>query len=112
MLEKYLKDNKAKYEYESLRFPYIVEHNYIPDFVFPKTRILVEAKGWFTGADRSKILKVRPAIREAGWELRFCFQQPHNKLNPRSKTTYATWCDKHGFIWSELIIPKEWYDAK
>jgi predicted nuclease of restriction endonuclease-like RecB superfamily len=98
-----------EYGYETEKFPYVVEHLYIPDFVFPQTRILVEAKGYFTPEDRGKILKARPAIDESGWELRFVFQRAANKLNKNSKTTYGKWCDRHGFVWAEGLIPSDWY---
>ena len=104
-----LKEHGVTFGYETEAFPYIVEHKYIPDFVFYNTRILVEAKGYFTGADRSKILRSMPAIRDEGWDLRFVFMRASNKLNKNSKTTYGDWCDKHGFIWTEGMIPKEWY---
>ena len=104
-----LDDRQANFEYETERFVYTVERSYVPDFIFRDKRLLVEAKGYFTPEDRSKILKALPAIREAGWELRFVFQRAQNKLNKRSKTTYAAWCDKHGFIWAEGMIPKDWY---
>lgn len=98
------------YEYEKHKFPYTVEHWYKPDFSFPRTMVIVEAKGYFTGADRSKALKARPAIEAEGWELRFVFIKASNKLNKNSKTTYASWCDKHGFKWAEGMIPESWYE--
>ena len=99
----------VQYGYETEAFPYVTSHKYIPDFVFYHTKILVEAKGYFTPKDRSKLLKVRPAIEEEGWELRLVFQRANNLLNKTSATTYADWADRHGFVWAEGQIPKEWY---
>ena len=104
-----LKAAGVSYGYETEAFPYVVEHKYTPDFVFYHTKILVEAKGYFSGADRGKILRARPAIEAEGWELRFVFQRANNKLNKRSATTYADWCDRYGFVWAQGNVPKEWY---
>jgi len=104
-----LDKNNVEYGYETERFSYVVKHWYKPDFVFYNTRILVEAKGWFTSKDRTKVLKAREAIEKDGWELRFVFEKPNNKLRPASKTTYALWCEQHGFEWANYYIPEEWY---
>jgi hypothetical protein len=29
-------------------------------------------------------------------------------LSKKSSTTYAEWCDKHGFLWCHKEIPEEW----
>jgi hypothetical protein len=98
------------YSYETEVFPYFVARKYKPDFIFHNTGILVECKGRFTGADRSKTLNVRSSLEQEGWELRFLFQKPYNKLSPKSETTYAAWCDKHDFIWAQgPAIPEDWY---
>lgn len=98
----------AWYAYETERFRYTIQKTYTPDFVLPRSRILIEAKGYFTSADRSKTLAAREAIEEQGWELRFVFQKASNKLNKKSKTTYGDWCDKHGFLWAEGKVPRAW----
>lgn len=108
-LEETLRSQGVPFGYETEAFPYVKYHKYTPDFVFYDTRILVEAKGFFTGADRSKVLLAREAIEQEGWELRFVFQKPFNKLSKTSKTTYAAWCERHGFVWADTVIPKEWY---
>lgn len=108
-LREQLDKAKAKYAYETEKFKYTVEKVYTPDFVLPRKRILVEAKGYFTSADRSKTLKARSAIENEGWELRFVFHNASNKLSKRSKTTYAAWCEQHGFVWAEGSIPKTWW---
>lgn len=99
-----------EYEYETKTFSYTVVHKYKPDFVLKKAKLLVEAKGYFTAADRSKCLAARPAIEAAGWELVFVFQRASNKLHRLSPTTYADWCDKHGFRWAEGEIPVAWIE--
>jgi len=93
------------FSYESLSLPYIVERKYKPDFILPNG-IIIEVKGYFTGADRSKHLKIKQAHPEV--DIRFCFMNAHNRLSKRSKTTYAQWCDKKGFKWCQRNIPRSW----
>ncbi len=106
-----LEGSGVSFGYETEAFPYVTTHKYIPDFVFYNTKILVEAKGYFTPADRGKILRARTAIEQEGWELRFVFQRANNRLSTRTKTTYADWCDRHKFAWAEGDIPREWYNG-
>ena len=78
---------------------------YTPDFFLPNG-IIVETKGRFTTADRKKhllIQKQHPLL-----DIRFVFQNPRVKIYKGSKTTYADWCDKHGFVWASKRIPEEW----
>ena len=93
------------FSYESCRIEYTVVRKYTPDFIFPNG-VMVEAKGYFTSADRTKHLRVRES--NPLLDIRFCFQNSENKLNKKSKTSYADWCDKYGFLWCERVIPKEW----
>jgi len=93
------------YSYESCRHEYTVVRRYTPDFIFDNG-VMVEAKGYFTSADRSKHLRVREC--NPSLDIRFCFQNADNKLNKTSKTSYADWCEKHGFLWCERVIPDEW----
>ena len=97
-----------EFGYESKLFKYLVEHKYRPDFIFPTVRLVVEAKGYFTPADRAKSLSVSPVIQDDGWELAFLFQRAANKLHKSSPTTYAGWCEAHNFRWAEGKIPDEW----
>lgn len=82
--------------YETTKIPYVVTHTYTPDFqVGPNS--FVEVKGLFSSADRSKHLYVKKQHPEI--TIEFVFQNPYLTLNKSSKTTYADWCDKHGFAW-------------
>ena len=94
------------YEYESEKLGYTIEHNYTPDFVLPN-HVLLETKGYWDAADRRKILAVKkdnPYL-----DLRMVFQSPYNKINKKSKTTYAMWCEKHDIPWTSYHnIPLEW----
>lgn len=96
---------KFKAEYEAYIVPYTLECNYWPDFRLPNG-IFIEAKGRFTAMDRRKHLQVRrfhPTL-----DIRFVFYRATEKLTKRSKTTYADWCDKHGFKWAAKEVPMAW----
>ena len=44
-------------------------------------------------------------------DIRLVFQAPHNTLTKKSKTTYAQWAEKNGFLWAIYNdIPIEWFD--
>lgn len=100
-----LEKANVDFSYETLRLPYTVQKVYTPDFVLPNG-IIVEAKGFWESSDRTKHLAVRDAHPDL--DIRFCFLNSNNKLSKRSKTTYADWCDKKGFLWCEKIIPISW----
>jgi len=94
------------YEYESTKVPYTIEHNYIPDFHLPNYTYL-ETKGYWSPADRRKVLAVKRDNPEI--DLKMVFQSPYNKINKHSKTTYAMWCEKHDIPWASYHdIPLEW----
>lgn len=105
--------DKRKTTYHPEKFKYVVERTYTPDFKIKGRRgkeIYVETKGYWTGSDRSKHLAV--VAQNPDIDLRLVFMNAHNRLNKRSKTTYAMWCDKHGVKWAEKRIPKEWYNER
>lgn len=97
------------YQYEAESFKYVRQCTYLTDFrvLGPNGPIHIEAKGWFTSADRTKLLLVR---EQNPWiDIRILFQRPSNTLSKKSKTTYAEWADKHGFIWAQgITVPSEW----
>jgi len=92
------------FEYETLRVKYTVDRSYKPDFILPNG-VILEVKGRFTGADRSKHLSVKAQNPEL--DIRFVFMRD-NTLGPSSKTRYSEWCDKHGFQYCFVNIPGEW----
>ena len=98
-------------EYEPDRLAYTVVHKYTPDFkIGPKTYI--EAKGRFLAQDRAKHLHIKAQHPEI--TIHFLFGKSSNTLSRASKTTYADWCEKYGFQYSDITkgIPKEWLKAK
>ena len=104
-IAKDLSQRNIPFTYESKSLVYQNVQTYTPDFVFP-SGLTVEAKGFFKPQDRRKHLLVKqqhPAL-----DIRFVFQNAHVPLSKGSRTTYATWCQKHGFLFAEKDIPDSW----
>lgn len=78
---------------------------YTPDFELPNG-IIIESKGRFLTADRQKHLLVQK--QHPLMDIRFVFSNSKTKISKRSKTTYADWCNKHGFLYADKEIPDEW----
>jgi len=96
-----------KYDYEEESFGYVVkEKTYTPDFKLYPSEVFVEVKGRFMPIERSKHLYIKK--QHPKLDLRFLFSNAQQKLYKGSKTTYAVWCEKHGFKWAERVIPKGW----
>lgn len=95
------------YQYEKLKLAYhqAEDHKYCPDFEL-SNGILVETKGRFVASDRKKHLLVK--AQHPKRDIRFVFQNSATKINKGSKTSYADWCTKHGFKYSDKLIPKDW----
>ena len=98
------------WDYEEETFKYTIDHRYTPDFKLHKKSggfMYVETKGYFEAKDRTKTLAVLKQYPEM--DLRFIFVRASNRLNPRSNTTYASWCDKKGILWAEgTTLPEAW----
>ena len=96
------------YEYESVKVKYDVHETrtYTPDFILKKGYVIVETKGRFTTADRKKHLLIKK--QHPKLDIRFVFQNSRAKLYKGAKSTYADWCDKHGFMYADKSIPEEW----
>ncbi|MEL6509024.1 MAG: endodeoxyribonuclease [Pseudomonadota bacterium] len=78
---------------------------YTPDFLLPNG-IIVETKGRFVTADRQKMLLIKK--QHPDLDIRMVFSNPNTRISKTSKTTYAMWCNRHGFQFEKLIIPAEW----
>lgn len=103
-----LKKGGVPFDYEKYKINYVVpvsNHHYTPDFIL-QNGIIIEAKGLFEVADRTKHLLIKNQYPNL--EIRFVFSNPNQKINKKSKTSYADWCTKHGFKYSSKIIPLEW----
>ena len=105
-------DKGISYSYEQHKLTYTVperQATYTPDF-YVTTRtgklIIVETKGRFVTADRQKMLLVKEQHPEL--DIRLVFSNPNSRISKKSKTTYAAWCNKHGFQWAAKDIPEDW----
>lgn len=97
-------------KYESEKIGYVIpasKHNYSPDFRLPNG-IIIETKGRFVAADRKKQLLIKQQHPEL--DIRFVFSNSKNKITKTSKTTYADWCVKNGYKYSDKIIPDSWFE--
>lgn len=103
-----LKMSGKSYEYETLKLPYIKNHNYVPDFILKEQAIIIEAKGLFDLEDRSKMAAVKKAYPDL--DIRILFQNENVKIRKGSPTTYKDWCNKNGFICASGHIPNDWLE--
>ena len=78
----------------------------LPDFYIAEKDFYIEAKGRLTTNDRVKHLMIKKQWEDL--DIRFIFVQADNKILKGSKTTYADWCNRHGFLWAQGTIPMEW----
>ena len=94
------------YEYESTKIPYVIQHNYTPDFCLANG-VYLETKGYWDDEDRRKIRNVKQQHPEL--DIRMVFQSPYNTISKKSKTTYAQYCEKLGIPWTSFHeIPLQW----
>jgi len=107
-LDESLKQKGINGEYEQHKIKYIkpaTNHTYTPDFRLPNG-IFIETKGRFVADDRKKHILIRE--QHPDLDIRFVFQNSKNKLRKGSKTTYADWCIKYGFLFVDKVIPADW----
>lgn len=110
-ISKQLKDLDVPVKYEEMKIKYAVNEvrTYTPDFELPNG-IIIESKGRFVVADRKKHLLIKKQYPDL--DIRFVFSNSRAKINKGSKTTYGMWCDKHGFLYADKLIPQEWIDER
>ena len=107
-LARWFELNGYQFEYETLKLNYTISAVYTPDFILPNG-VIIEAKGYFKPEDRRKMVAVKKQHPEL--DIRLVFQAPFNTLTKLSKTTYAMWADKHGFLWAPSYnLPLEWFE--
>lgn len=98
----------VSFEYEQTTLRYEVPSRparYTPDFILANG-IIVETKGRFVTADRQKMVLVKK--QHPSLDIRFVFSNPNSRISKKSATTYAMWCQKHGFPYAKALIPDEW----
>lgn len=100
--------------YESEVISYVKperKSRYTPDFPI-KTKsgkkIYIETKGRFLTADRQKHLLIK--AQRPDLDIRFVFTNSNARISKLSTTTYAMWCEKHGFLYADKSVPDEWLD--
>jgi hypothetical protein len=94
-------------EFEPCKLAYLLRGNYIPDWRLPNG-IYVESKGYFDSRARAKMLAVKK--HNPDLDIRFVFMDSRKKLRKGSSTTYADWCNKYGFPFSDGMIPEAWFN--
>lgn len=96
---------EVEYEKEKIKYRIEKDATYTPDFRLPNG-IYVETKGRFVVADRMKHLLIKK--QHPDLDIRFVFTNSKTKINKGSKTSYADWCLKHGFLFADKQIPVDW----
>ena len=106
-ISKQLKSLSVPVKYEEMKIKYAINEvrTDTPDFELPNG-IIIESKGRFVVADRKKHLLIKKQYPEL--DIRFVFSNSRAKINKGSKTTYGMWCEKHGFLYADKLIPEEW----
>jgi len=95
------------FTYEELKIEYTRparQSKYTPDFVIGT--MIIELKGRFMTDDRQKHLLIKN--QHPHLDIRFVFSNPNQRISKASKTTYAMWCEKHGFQFAKGSIPHSW----
>ena len=115
-------EEDISYELSALGIPVVYEKDkvafewpkrlasYTPDFRLPKPNgfFYLETKGLWVTTDRQKHVLIKQ--QHPNLDLRFLFQNARAKLYKGSKTTYADFATKNGFVWAHKRIPDEWVD--
>ncbi len=89
-----LQKRGVDFSYETERFNYTVVHHYTPDFILANG-VLVEVKGYFTSADRTKHLKVREC--NPTLDIRFCSRTLKTSSTKKARRATATGAKSMGF---------------
>ena len=111
---------KKKFLYEPISIKYIEPpklKGYKPDIFFVSKSgklIIVETKGEWNAADRTKHLFIKQQYPDL--DIRFVFERSSNRISKRSNTTYADICNGLGrgpfkgvqWQFADGTIPREW----
>lgn len=104
----------AELEYEPEKLPYIIESDYIPDFVITKrdgSKIYIEAKGLgklggFDDVARRKMTIIKATYPDL--DLRIVFQKD-GPLKKGMKMRASDWAQKYKFVHAFGVIPEDWF---
>lgn len=111
-VSKQLEGKGISFDYEIWKIPYTIPesyHIYTPDFLLPNG-IFIETKGLWDSDDRKKHLLIREQYPEL--DIRLVFSSSRSKLYKGSKTSYAEWCEKHGILFTDKLVPLDWLKEK
>ncbi|MEY9719298.1 hypothetical protein ABIA22_001788 [Sinorhizobium fredii] len=106
-----LESSGHAYQYEEFKVSYTIPPRmakYTPDFVITVNGVIVETKGRFLTADRQKHLLIKKEHPDL--DIRFVFSNANTRISKQSRTTYAMWCETHGFLFANKSIPREWLE--
>ena len=93
------------YEEEHIKWVDMKVRKYTPDFILANG-IIIETKGRFMPNDRRKHVEIKK--QHPHLDIRFVFYNSKVRIYKGAKSTYADWCKRHGFLYSDKIIPDEW----
>lgn len=107
-----LNKHKVEYSFEQHWINYEIPSRvakYLPDFIL-SNGIIVECKGIFETVDRQKHLLLRE--QHPSLDIRLVFSSSKAKLYKGSPTTYGMWCEKHGILYADKLVPLPWLKEK
>lgn len=100
----------VEYETDKVKYTWPERQaTYTPDFKLPSKDggfFFVETKGIWDVQERQKwhlVTQQHPDI-----DFRLVFSNQNARLYKNSPTTYAAYCEKHGFTYANKVIPDEW----
>ena len=103
-----LKKMGVPVQYEPFAFRYKPQREYrlyTPDYILPNG-IVVETKGLFASADRTKHRDLKAMYPDL--DVRFVFSNPNQRLSKASRTTYGAWCANYEFQYATRLVPLVW----
>ena len=102
----HLRRHNVDYDYEQYKIKFISKaRTYTPDFRLANG-VIIETKGRFIPSDRAKHLLIKEQHPEL--DIRFVFSNSNQRLSKASKQTYGGWCERHGFLYADGLVPVEW----
>jgi hypothetical protein len=102
---------RVAYDYEPFKVPFTQpakQRLYLIDFILPNG-IIIEAKGRWETSDRQKFVMIKDSWPDL--DIRFVFSRSASTISKTSKTTYADYCESHGWLYADGEIPFEWINA-
>ena len=96
------KNRKIKVAYESVKIPYTIHGNYIPDFILTgkSKTIYLETKGHFRPEAKRKMVAVK--LLHPNLDIRIVFYS--------KKATDIRWAERQKFPYAIGDVPQEWLE--